>query len=1111
MVVYRNVFTYVAYLLLSWLSLSIAGIEPSATLVSFPAGLSIALLMRYSLYQVAVGIFLAAFCSTLWSLSEASLITPEKISLSAALALAALIQAILGKAILVRFIKTPFTLSYDKDVFTFLVIVPLICLISPTLSFCLAEVISPATFSMAYWLFWWIGDTMGLLLLLPILLSFIGEPKALWRSRRVSLSILFLISAVLVTIISFSLKQFEQNRLVDRFHIRAQEISSVLQIALRTQELIQDGVARLFASSENVTREEFKTFVLWATQKNPYIQTVEWLPKISNSQRASYEEKQKQYFGEDFFIKEIKLLNDKKIIVRSGEYDFYFPITYLEPEWDNSVSLGFNPYSSVLSRDAIDKAIETGESAARSPLVIIRDSSRIESLILYRAIYFSSDERITLNKENEVLGLVNIAIRIDDFLNEVLGDKYAAEFTLRWRDNQSGRFYYGEDTANKSDINYDVPFKLAGREMQFEFSPTTYFIEMHATQLSSIVTVAGYLFSALFMLLFLSITGRSFRISEEVKKRTFDLSQATDRAQESETRMRDILTKMQLTEQQLRLSDSAFNATGEAMMIADHHKNVVAVNDAFSKITGFRADEIIDSYPAFFVEALTDDELSILSETFWNSLNSKGSWKGEITIVSKNKHRFPAYVSVSAIYDDNDRMSHFVVVFSDISEVKAAQIKIERQANYDALTDLPNRRLFNDRLQQAIKHSERYAEKLCLMFLDLDRFKDVNDTLGHEFGDELLKIMAGRIKLSVRDVDTVARLGGDEFTIILTQFDNKSQAMTLAQKLIKEIENAVVIKSQTIRVSTSIGITFYPGDGHDSSTLIQNADRAMYSAKEMGGSAFKFYNAELESNWLSRTLIMSELESALEKGELKVYYQPIISVITNNEEVQAEALVRWEHPIRGLIPPGDFLPQAERMGLIDKIDDYVFKRVCEHLKLWQKKGLGQCYISVNRSSHNFGIQRGRLNWLEHLKQEKISAQFITLEITESILMQKHSESQFLIQQLRDAGVNIAVDDFGTGYSSLSYLKEMDIDSLKIDRTFIKDIFSNNDDRAIVQAIIEMAKHLDIKVVAEGVETAQQADTLKKMGCSSLQGFYYSKPLPEKEFEEFLLKTLMISF
>lgn len=437
---------------------------------------------------------------------------------------------------------------------------------------------------------------------------------------------------------------------------------------------------------------------------------------------------------------------------------------------------------------------------------------------------------------------------------------------------------------------------------------------------------------------------------------------------------------------------------------------------------------------------------------------------------------------------------------------KKAQLTIEHQANYDLLTALPNRRLFNDRLEQAIRASRRDNTKVCLMFLDLDRFKDVNDTMGHDVGDELLSQMAQRVAGCLREVDTVARLGGDEFTILLSDFENRLEAVQVAQKLIAAIEKPLKINQKTIRASTSVGITFYPDDGTDAGLLMQNADRAMYAAKEMGGGTYAFYSSELELSWNSRKFILDELEYALDQGHLKVFYQPIID--KNGQVVAAEALVRWQHPERGLIQPAEFLPVAEHMGFVDKLDDYVFTQVCQQIKQWQQQDLAHFRVAVNRSAKGFGAQQdGRLDWIKFMTGYEIDSSMITLEITESVLMQRQMESRDLLRNLRNFGVRISIDDFGTGYSSLAYLKQLDVDFLKIDQSFVRDLEEDASDRAIIEAIIVMAKRLDIRVVAEGVETASQRDILIALDCDFLQGYLFARPMPAEDFTDYVKSRL----
>lgn len=1093
-----NLAVAITYFVSGQLSLAFTAAENYVSVAFLPAGIAIMALLTYGWRMVLPGVFVGALLLNISDGWRVDALDSIMLKIALVVAIASSVQAFLAGVLLRRCCQTPLELEADRQILQFLLLVPLLTIVSASISvpFLLYSGAENSLSAIGLWVSWWLGDALGLLIIGPITLSFIGQPQALWRPRRTMLVIPTIVAFVAVVMVSQSVASFEQGELEDRFRIRTQEAGTLFQIALTAQELVQDSVAQLFVSSDDVTREEFRDFVKWATSKSKNIQVIEWLPKITRDQRATYEAQQQQYFGSDFTITDIKPGNK---LVPAEERAEYFPITYLEPEEGNKRAQGFDPTSSMISNAAVQTSLASGSSYARPPLLMVRENFSKRILMLYRPVYKNSAGKMTLDMNNaEVAGLVNVAIRTEDFVENILGKREFTEFEIQWLDLLSGDFYYDVPVSGTPPFQHTVDIQSAGRQMRLIFSPTPLFLEQNQRNQTLYVMVGGFLLTGLFCALILSITGRTHRIASEVTRRTEQLSVATDRAVESEQRIREVLSEMQRAQADLRLSDVAFNAASEGFMITDAQKNVIAINSAYSLITGFSQSEVLGHFPQLLDRGLNDE---LFFAKLWAELNSHGLWRGEILSRRKDGEIFSAYLSMSVVRNEAGDLSNYVAVFTDISETKQAQLTIEHQANYDMLTGLPNRRLFNDRLDQEIRHCQRDQSKLSLMFLDLDRFKDINDTLGHDVGDELLRHMAGRIQDCLRDVDTIARLGGDEFTIILTGLEQRQDAVAIAQKLIDVVEQPLRLKNQTIRISTSIGLTFYPDDGENAGLLMQNADRAMYAAKDAGGSAFMLYSSELESSWRSRTFIINELEHALSENQIVIFYQPVIHA--GSGTVSAEALVRWQHPERGLISPVDFLPVAERMGLIAKIDDYVFAGVCHQIRQWQDQGLGDIAVSINRSAQGFGLREGRLDWIDHLQKLQLDSSLITLEITEGVLLQRSAESRDLLRNLRNYGVKISIDDFGTGYSSLAYLKQLEVDYLKIDKSFVRDLETDDNDRAIIEAIVVMAKRLDIGVVAEGVETASQKEILKQMGCDWLQGFYYARPLAPEAFVQFI--------
>jgi diguanylate cyclase (GGDEF)-like protein len=438
----------------------------------------------------------------------------------------------------------------------------------------------------------------------------------------------------------------------------------------------------------------------------------------------------------------------------------------------------------------------------------------------------------------------------------------------------------------------------------------------------------------------------------------------------------------------------------------------------------------------------------------------------------------------------------------DVTEQKAAQQQLNYLAYYDVLTKLPNRTLFMDHLNLAIAGANRHGTLMALLFLDLDHFKEINDTLGHPIGDLLLQETAQRLSFCVRDTDTVARMGGDEFAIVQTDLAGLEGAEILAQKLVEAISQPFLLDGNEVYTSTSIGLTIYPLEEVGPEQLLKNADMAMYAAKAKGRNNFQFFSPAMNVEAHKHRDLQTGLRQALERGELMLYYQPKVN-LQSGEIVGAEALLRWCHPERGLIPPLEFIPVAEESGLIVPIGEWVLKQSCGQIKSWQRAGLPALRVSVNLSAAQFK----RDNLLETLsaalRDADLEPQYLELEITESLLMQTAHDTVNILEWLRCFGIHVSIDDFGTGYSSLSYLKRLPVDILKIDRSFIDEIPDDGDDIAITKAIISLSHHLNLSVIAEGVETRAQVDFLRANGCDEVQGYYFSKPLPAEEFEALL--------
>jgi diguanylate cyclase (GGDEF)-like protein/PAS domain S-box-containing protein len=550
-------------------------------------------------------------------------------------------------------------------------------------------------------------------------------------------------------------------------------------------------------------------------------------------------------------------------------------------------------------------------------------------------------------------------------------------------------------------------------------------------------------------------------------------------------------------QESLRLAARVFESTAEGILITDPAERIVAVNRAFAEMTGYGEAEVRGRRPSILAADRHDKRFF---QQLWETLHRSGRWQGEMWNRSKSGEVRPYLLTISALRDEQGVVINYIGVMRDISNIKQSQQQLELLANYDPLTGLGNRNLFLTHLKAGIERAARHERKLALIFIDLDNFKVINDTLGHDVGDVLLAEVARRLKGAVRQEDIVCRLGGDEFTVYVEDFDDPQALASTAQRLVQAASEPYQISGHDIFVTASVGISIYPNDGTSISELVKNADTAMYKVKEQGRNGFQFFKEDMNARAFERLVFVSGLRRALERSEFRVMYQPQVD-LQDERPRGAECLLRWNHPDLGEVSPGSFIPVAEETGLIVPIGEWVLHRVCRQLHDW--RGLAGGRVSVNVSARQFRQPELVEAIRRSVAEVGIDTSLLAIELTESALIDDPEKAAVTLGQLKDMGLTVSIDDFGTGYSSLSYLKRFPIDCLKIDRTFVRDIVTDPDDAAIVTAIITMAQSLKLDVVAEGVETQEQVDFLRARGCAAAQGYYFSRPLSAERMVEWL--------
>lgn len=870
-----------------------------------------------------------------------------------------------------------------------------------------------------------------------------------------------------------------------KFDYRSMEAAERVRQRMLDYDQMLQGLRGLFNASINVDRTEFQEYCTALNLARRYkgiqaLSYLQWIPDIEKAQHIATV--QQEGFPE-------------YAIRPPGRRAYYASVVYIEPLLGNNLrAFGFDIYSEPVRRLAMEQARDTNRAVITGKLELVQGSEKeaYTGFLMLLPIYQNNLPRQTVSQRRaHLMGWASAVFRADELMTGVLGNT-APEIDIEIFDGKSlseNALLYDKDrifraSGRSTQLFQNLyPLEVAGRTWTLRISSLPPFEAKLKDHRSQIIALSGLMVSLLLALMTWILLRSRLRSLHAAYLLSQEL-QAHEAAQES-----------------LRLASMVYENSSEGILVTDAENRIIAINPAFTRLTGYELEEIQNKDPSYFNSGRHGADFY---QAMWAQIEQTGHWQGEIWDRHKNGEVHAKYLTINTIFNERGSVYRRVALFMDISDKKETEEFIWRQANFDPLTALPNRSMFHDRLTQEIIRANRSNTFFALLFIDLDLFKEVNDTLGHHMGDLLLQDAAKRILRCVRKTDIVARLGGDEFTVILSELTDTSSIEGLATKILDNLAAPYTLGDEVVYITGSIGITLYPADAADADGLLKNADQAMYVAKNLGRNRIGYFTHTMQETAQARLRMITDMREAIARNQFILHYQPIVDLNTG-ETCKAEALVRWQHPTRGLVPPDDFIPIAEETGLISDIGDWVFREAARQAQYLRMHHHPAFQLSVNKSPKQFRDNGDTVAaWFTYLQALGLPGTSLTIEITEGLLLNAVAEVTDKLQLLREGGVQIAIDDFGTGYSSLSYLKRFHIDYLKIDQSFVRDIVTDANNRALSNAIIVMAHALGLKVIAEGVETAGQLALLKEAGCDYAQGYYFSKPIAADAFEIWLL-------
>ncbi|MFC5547729.1 EAL domain-containing protein [Massilia aerilata] len=859
---------------------------------------------------------------------------------------------------------------------------------------------------------------------------------------------------------------------------------------------------QLFATVQPVTRSQFHDFTTPLLLRNPYIKAFNFHRAVQDSERAEFEAGL-QRFRPGTILRE----NVDGKLVPAPRRPHYNVVDYLEPMQGNEPAFGLNVGENGEVARALARAHASGRASASGLLRLAQDPSGKPSFEVVMPVYgpagrLLGDTAIIIDVQTLARATLARAGLLED--GSVLLTMYIGAQT------GAAAMVYANHDAAETAAPAASPLRWLARPGahevdRFVAAGQTWTVEAHAApkpyladHLASSLLLAGGLLSTLLLTAFVQAAGqRTRKVQELVRERTADLKLTNQRL------IDDVLARKR-TEKALQESEQRFRQlvamSSDWYWEQDERLRFVALTGHFTEKSGIAVGRILGRTRAEIVGGLADSDAG---REHIAAIEAREPFKNlEYRLLDDNGEERWYCVSGQPMFDDSGRFTGYRGTGSDITARKLTEQRVHHVAQHDVLTGLPNRSLLQDRLEQAVAYANRSGHPVWVMLIDLDRFKFVNDSMGHKAGDVLLMTVAARLRGSLRDTDTVARLSGDEFVVILSQHEDQPLTGDIVQRVMDSVAQPVMLGPKEFFVTCSIGVAAYPSDGTPAESLIEHADIAMYRAKKLGRNNFQFYTPAMNEESLERVRIESALRNALERNEFVLHYQPQVDLKTG-QIVGMEALIRWKHPELGMVPPTRFIGVAEDTGLIVPIGAWVMRTACAQNKAWQDAGLGNLRVAVNLSARQFSAAELLPGIEQVLAETGLEPSCLELELTESLFMSDVTPAVDLLHRMKSLGVKLSIDDFGTGYSSFSYLSRFPIDVLKIDRSFVNDITHDANDAAIVASIITLAHNLRLSVIAEGVETAEQLDYLRQQGCDEMQGYYFSRPLPAQDFEQLL--------